>query len=48
MTSFVPKHLEEEQAAVEAQIRAAFKGVTRDGGVSWSEAESIDMYETEE
>lgn len=48
MDSFVPAHLEEEQAAVEAQIRAAFKGVTRDGGVSWSEAESIDMYETEE
>ncbi len=48
MTSFVPKHLEEEQVAVEAQIRAAFKGVTRDGGISWSETDSIDLHETEE
>lgn len=48
MNSTVPKHLIEEQEAVESQIRAAFKGVTREGGISWSETEAIDMYETEE
>lgn len=31
-----------EQDAVEALIRRAFRGVTREGGVSWSEADAID------
>lgn len=33
-----------EQLAVEAEIRAAFRGVTREGGISWSEATVIDDY----
>ena len=41
----VPAHLVEEQRAVEAEIRRAFAGVTREGGVSWSEAVAIDGYE---
>lgn len=35
-------HLRVEREAVESEIRAAFKGVTRTGGVSWSQAEAID------
>jgi hypothetical protein len=46
--SSVPEHLRDEQRAVEAQIRAAFKGVTRVGGISWSEADVIDGYGTDE
>jgi hypothetical protein len=42
MSSDLPDHLKAEQAAVEADIRAAFKGVTRDSGVSWSQAALID------
>jgi hypothetical protein len=48
MSSMVPPHLIPEQAAVEAAIRAAFKGVGRAGGVSWSEAWIIDDYGNEE
>lgn len=36
------KHLEGERRAVEARIREAFRGVTREGGVSWSESVIID------
>lgn len=36
--------MRDEQRAVEDQIREAFKGVTREGGVSWSEAVVIDDY----
>jgi hypothetical protein len=36
--------LESERTAVEADIRATFRGVTREGGVSWSEADVIDSY----
>ena len=42
MSNSIPVHLREEQAAVEAEIRSAFRDVTRAGGVSWSEAEVID------
>ena len=38
MTDELPEHLRAEQRAVEAQIREAFRGVTRDGGVSWRQA----------
>lgn len=48
MTWRVPEHLADEQRAVEAEIRAAFAGVTREGGISWSEADVIDAYGTEE
>jgi hypothetical protein len=34
--------LKKEQQAVEEQIRDAFRGVTRAGGVSWSESVEID------
>lgn len=34
-----------EQSALEAMIRAAFRGVTRDGGISWSEAHWHDFPE---
>lgn len=40
----VPERFRDEQAAVEAQIREAFRGVTREGGVSWSEAKVVDLY----
>lgn len=40
----LPAHLKAEQAAVEAQIRAAFAGVTREDGFSWTQAEVIDRY----
>jgi hypothetical protein len=39
-----PEDLDSEQQAVEGAIRAAFKGVSREGGISWSEAEVIDGY----
>lgn len=38
MSYQLPKRLKPEQQAVEAQIRVAFHGVTRDNGVSWSES----------
>lgn len=44
MASEIPPYLAKEQQAVEAIIRAAFGGVTREGGVSWSESEVIDEY----
>lgn len=46
MTSELPAQLEKERAAVEAMIHAAFAGVTREGGVSWSESVAIDDYES--
>jgi len=36
------KHLERERRAVEAKIREAFSGVTREDGVSWSESVIVD------
>ena len=48
MAWVVPEHLVNEQQAVEADIRAAFKGVSREGGISWSEADVIDGYGTVE
>lgn len=38
----IPERFKPEQDAVEALIRRAFRGVTREGGVSWSEADAID------
>ncbi len=38
MDTLVPEQFRAEQQAVEAQIRQAFRGVTRHGGVSWSES----------
>lgn len=46
--SQVPDHLKPELQAVEALIRSAFAGVTRAGGVSWSEANVIDNYGSDE
>src|SRR5687768_2865541 len=40
--SRVPSELQDEQRALEAQIRASFKGVKRDGGTSWRQAELDD------
>jgi hypothetical protein len=42
MREAFPERLEAEKKAVEAEIRRAFAGVTREGGVSWSEADVID------
>ena len=39
----VPESFQAEQRAVEAAIRGAFKGVTREGGVSWKEAYAADL-----
>lgn len=36
--------LERERDALIAEIHAAFAGVSRDGGVSWSETRVIDMF----
>jgi hypothetical protein len=44
MQSKVPPYLIQEQQALEAEIREAFKGVSREGGVSWSETVVIDDY----
>jgi hypothetical protein len=44
----VPTELDDEHRAVEAEIRAAFRGVTREGGVSWSETIAIDFGRTTE
>jgi len=48
MDSRVPEQLLTEQNAVEAEIRAVFKGVTRVGGTSWNEGWAIDVYRSEE
>src|SRR5687767_9365526 len=47
MSSPVPEGFRREQQAVEAQIRAAFRGVTRDGGISWSESVVLDCFGSE-
>ncbi len=39
-----PNHLDEEREHLLSYITDAFQGVTRDGGVSWSEADAIDSY----
>lgn len=44
----VPAQLRDQQHAVESMIRQAFHGVSREGGTTWSEAEVIDDYGTEE
>lgn len=48
MPEGIPDHLQRELAAVEADIRSAFRGVTREGGVSWSETSVIDDYGSDE
>ena len=48
MQHSLPATLEAERTAVEADIRTAFRGVTREGGVSWSEADVIDSYGSDE
>jgi hypothetical protein len=45
MDSSIPQHLIEEQKAVEASIREAFRGTRRAGGISWSESREVDNYE---
>ena len=40
--SRVPLQLQDEQRAIEALIRASFKGVRLDGGTSWRQAELDD------
>jgi hypothetical protein len=42
MPKQLPDRLKPEQAALESQVRAAFRGVTRAGSVSWSETDEID------
>jgi len=37
----IPERFKPEQDAVEALIRGAFRGVTREGGISWSEADEL-------
>ena len=44
----LPEWLLAEERAVEAQIRRAFHGVSREGGVSWGEAFVIDGLTSEE
>lgn len=39
----LPDHLFRAAQEVEAAIRSAFRGVTREGGISWIESESIDL-----
>lgn len=46
MPNALPPHLEKERAAVEAMIHSAFAGVTREGGVSWSESVALSNYES--
>jgi len=38
----VPDHLQAERKALINEIHAAFDGVTREGGVSWSETKLLD------
>jgi hypothetical protein len=42
MNEWVPERFRPEQECVEALIRAAFRGVTREGGISWSESVIVD------
>lgn len=42
MAQELSNELQREQASVEAQIRRDFRGVRREGGVSWSQAEVLD------
>ncbi|RYG32933.1 hypothetical protein EON81_19450 [bacterium] len=44
----LPGFVEAERDALLADIEAAFAGVGREGGISWSEAEVLDMYGTAE
>ena len=44
----VPAELQAEREALIAEIHAAFEGVTREGGVSWSETDVIDGYGSDE
>lgn len=44
----LPPELEREREELIREIHAAFADVSREGGVSWSEAEVIDGYGTEE
>ncbi len=46
MTWNCPEQLMPEQREVEFQIREAFRGASRAGGVSWSEARAIDLHES--
>lgn len=46
--SIIPAALLDESREVEATIRAAFHGVTRVDGVSWTEAEAIDGFKGDE
>lgn len=48
MLSEGPEHLTLERIALESEIRDAFKGVTRNGGISWSEGWAIDLNGSEE
>lgn len=43
-----PDRFKPEQDAVEALIRRAFRGVSREGGVSWSETFAIDSMRDEQ
>lgn len=38
------KQHDAEQAAIEAEIRRVFAGVTRQGGISWNQAEALDFH----
>jgi hypothetical protein len=42
MSLAIPKNLLPERDAVEREIRQAFRGVTREGGTSWSESVIVD------
>lgn len=44
----VPTHLHAERDALMAEIRTAFKDVTRNGGISWNECDARDGYGTDE
>lgn len=44
----LPQHLARQQQTIELQIRKAFKGVTREGGISWTETDVIDANGTQE
>lgn len=44
MSRIGPNKIEREREALLRQIHEAFKGVTREGGVSWSETGVIDDY----
>jgi hypothetical protein len=48
MDGSLPEHLINEQQAVEAQIRQAFRSVRRAGGTSWSESRVVDNYGSDE